>query len=116
MDHFFGALTSANTYLALSRPWPSCDRACSYVTVVRQLLSQADRTPRPGAALMVLPRLLRAYASKGLSPAPLAAIHSSARKSSRAYPGIWSDEAVLNPDVGLDIDGVAIFNIAVHRN
>ena len=47
------ALTSANTYLALSCPWPLCDRGCPFVTVVRHPLSHVDRTPRPVAALMV---------------------------------------------------------------
>jgi hypothetical protein len=47
------ALTSANTYLALSCPWPWCDRGCPFVTVVRHPLSHVDRTPRPVAALMV---------------------------------------------------------------
>jgi hypothetical protein len=47
------ALTSANTYLALSCPWPWCDRGCPFVTVVRQPLSHVDRTPRPVTALMV---------------------------------------------------------------
>jgi hypothetical protein len=46
-------LTSANTYLALSRPWPSRDRGCPFVTVVRQLLLHVDRTPRRVGALMV---------------------------------------------------------------
>ncbi len=47
------ALTSANTYLALSCPWPWYDRGCPFVTVVRHPLSHVDRTPRPVAALMV---------------------------------------------------------------